>query len=24
LTEVTIHEGGQAEVTGFPTLGWPW
>src|SRR5271157_5762070 len=24
LTEVTIHEGGQAEVTGFPTLGLPW
>jgi hypothetical protein len=24
LTEVTIHEGGQAEVTGFPTRGLPW
>jgi anaerobic ribonucleoside-triphosphate reductase activating protein len=24
LTEVSIHEGGRAEVTGFPTLGLPW
>jgi anaerobic ribonucleoside-triphosphate reductase activating protein len=24
LTEVTINEGGRAEVTGFPTLGLPW
>jgi anaerobic ribonucleoside-triphosphate reductase activating protein len=24
LTEISIHEGGQAEVTGFPTLGLPW
>ena len=24
LTEVTIKEGGQTEVTGFPTLGLPW
>jgi anaerobic ribonucleoside-triphosphate reductase activating protein len=24
LTEVNIHEGGQVEVTGFPTLGLPW
>ena len=24
LTEVNINEGGQAEVTGFPTLGLPW
>jgi anaerobic ribonucleoside-triphosphate reductase activating protein len=24
LTEVSIHEGGQVEVTGFPTLGLPW
>ena len=24
LTEVNIKEGGQAEVTGFPTLGLPW
>jgi organic radical activating enzyme len=24
LTEVSIKEGGQAEVTGFPTLGLPW
>jgi anaerobic ribonucleoside-triphosphate reductase activating protein len=23
LTEVSIHEGGQVEVTGFPTLGSP-
>ena len=24
MTEVSIHEGGQVEVTGFPTLGLPW
>ena len=24
LTEVSIHEGGQVEVTGFPTFGLPW
>ena len=24
LTEVNINEGGQVEVTGFPTLGLPW
>jgi hypothetical protein len=24
LTEVTIREGGKAEVTGFPTLGFLW
>jgi hypothetical protein len=24
LTEFTIKEGGQVEVTGFPTLGLPW
>jgi anaerobic ribonucleoside-triphosphate reductase activating protein len=24
LTEVSIYEGGQVEVTGFPTLGLPW
>jgi len=24
LTEVTIKESGQAEVTGFPILGLPW
>jgi len=24
LTEVSIHEGGHVEVTGFPTLGLPW
>ena len=24
LTEVSIHEGGQVEITGFPTLGLPW
>jgi hypothetical protein len=24
MTEVSIKEGGQAEVTGFPTLGLPW
>jgi anaerobic ribonucleoside-triphosphate reductase activating protein len=24
LTEVNIHEGGQVEITGFPTLGLPW
>lgn len=24
LTEVSIKEGGQVEVTGFPTLGVPW
>jgi hypothetical protein len=24
LTEVNIKEGGQVEVTGFPTLGWLW
>jgi hypothetical protein len=24
LTEVSIHEGGRVEVTGFPTLGLPW
>ena len=24
LTEVSIKEGGQVEVTGFPTLGLPW
>src|ERR1017187_5463658 len=24
LTEVSIHEGGRAEVTGFPTRGLPW
>ena len=24
LTEVSIHDGGRAEVTGFPTLGLPW
>ena len=24
LIEVSIHEGGRAEVTGFPTLGLPW
>ena len=24
LIEVNISEGGQAEVTGFPTLGLPW
>jgi len=24
LTEVSIQEGGRAEVTGFPTLGLPW
>ena len=24
LTEVSIHEGGLVEVTGFPTLGVPW
>jgi anaerobic ribonucleoside-triphosphate reductase activating protein len=24
LTEVSIKEGGRAEVTGFPTLGLPW
>jgi len=24
LTEVNIKEGGQVEVTGFPTLGLPW
>ena len=23
LTEVSIHEGGRAEITGFPTLGLP-
>jgi hypothetical protein len=24
LIEISIHEGGRAEVTGFPTLGLPW
>ena len=24
LVEVTVHEGGRAEVTGFPSLGLPW
>ncbi len=24
LAEVSIHEGGRAEVTGFPVLGLPW
>jgi len=24
LVEVTVHEGGRAEVTGFPVLGLPW
>jgi len=24
LVEVTVYEGGRAEVTGFPTLGLPW
>jgi anaerobic ribonucleoside-triphosphate reductase activating protein len=24
LTEVSIHEGGRVEVTGFPTLDLPW
>jgi len=24
MTEVSIKEGGQVEVTGFPTLGLPW
>ncbi|MGD0225611.1 MAG: 4Fe-4S single cluster domain-containing protein [Terriglobia bacterium] len=24
LTEVSIHEGGKVEITGFPTLGLPW
>jgi hypothetical protein len=24
LTEVSIKEGGQVEITGFPTLGLPW
>ena len=24
LIEVSIHEGGRAEVTGFPVLGLPW
>jgi anaerobic ribonucleoside-triphosphate reductase activating protein len=24
LTEVSIHAGGQVEITGFPTLGLPW
>jgi hypothetical protein len=24
LTEVSIQEGGRAEITGFPTLGLPW
>jgi hypothetical protein len=24
LTEVGIKEGGQVEITGFPTLGLPW
>jgi anaerobic ribonucleoside-triphosphate reductase activating protein len=24
LTEVSIHEGGRVDVTGFPTLGLPW
>jgi len=24
LTEINIKEGGQVEVTGFPTLGLPW
>ena len=24
LTEVSIYESGQVEVTGFPTLGLPW
>jgi hypothetical protein len=24
LTEVSIHEDGQVEVTGFPTRGLPW
>jgi anaerobic ribonucleoside-triphosphate reductase activating protein len=24
LTEVSIHEDGRVEVTGFPTLGLPW
>ena len=24
LTEVSIEEGGQVQVTGFPTLGLPW
>jgi len=24
LMEVSIHEGGRAEVTGFPILGLPW
>jgi len=24
LTEVSIKEGGQVEVTGFPTFGLPW
>lgn len=24
LTEVNIREGGQVEITGFPTLGLPW
>ena len=24
MIEVSIHEGGRAEVTGFPTLGLPW
>jgi anaerobic ribonucleoside-triphosphate reductase activating protein len=24
LTEVNIHEDGQVEITGFPTLGLPW
>ena len=24
LAEVSIHEDGRAEVTGFPVLGLPW
>jgi hypothetical protein len=24
LIEVSIHEGGRADVTGFPILGLPW
>jgi hypothetical protein len=24
LTEISIKEGGQVEVTGFPALGLPW
>jgi len=24
LTEVSVKEGGRAQLTGFPTLGLPW